>query len=37
MDLARHKDACLEIVENSIKEFSIERSINDIIKVRILR
>lgn len=37
MDLFRHKDVCLEIVENAIKEFTIERSINYIIKVRILR
>jgi len=35
MDLARHKDMCMEIVENSNKEFSIERSMNEVIKVRI--
>lgn len=33
MDLARYKDVCMEIVGNSIKESSIERSIKDIEKV----
>jgi len=35
MDLARYKDTCLEIVANSVKELSIERSINDVEKVSI--
>eukprot|EP00102_Acyrthosiphon_pisum_P015188 XP_008185630.2 PREDICTED: dynein heavy chain 10, axonemal [Acyrthosiphon pisum] len=30
MDLARYKDTCMEIVANSVKELSIERSINDV-------
>lgn len=37
MDLARYKDICLEIVANSVKELSIERSIKDIEKVLIWR
>jgi len=35
MDLARYKDTCMEIVANSVKELSIERSINDVEKVPI--
>jgi len=35
MDLARYKETCLEIVANSVKELSIERSINDVEKVYI--
>jgi len=33
MDLARYKDTCMEIVANSVKELSIERSINEVKKV----
>lgn len=33
MDLARYKDACMEIVGNSVKEMSIQRGINEVEKV----
>lgn len=33
MDLARYKDTCMEIVGNSVKEMSIERTIREVEKV----
>lgn len=33
MNLGRYKDICLGIVENAVKEMSIERSIDDVKKV----
>jgi len=35
MDLARYKDICMDIVGNSVKELSIERSIKEVEKVQI--
>lgn len=33
MDLAQFKEVCVEIIGNSVKELSVERSIRDVEKV----